>query len=90
MIITGMYRGLYLVNWSWRYYYEGFFDLISIVAGVVQTMLYCTFYFYMIVVPRSNPDLQGKNLSLPSRDGRSESNIPINSGCQLISTDSIC
>lgn len=41
----GLYRALYVANWVWRYHYEGFFDLISIVAGCVQTVLYLDFFY---------------------------------------------
>ncbi|XP_039262462.1 ER lumen protein-retaining receptor 2 [Styela clava] len=61
LFALGMYRALYLVNWIWRYYFEGFFDLIAIVAGCVQTILYCDF-FYLYV----SKVLKGKKLSLPA------------------------
>lgn len=32
----------------YRYYAEGFYDLIAIVAGVVQTVLYCDFFYLYI------------------------------------------
>ncbi|RXG67601.1 ER lumen protein-retaining receptor [Armadillidium vulgare] len=32
----------------YRYYVEGFYDLIAIVAGVVQTVLYCDFFYLYI------------------------------------------
>eukprot|EP00061_Rhincodon_typus_P001098 g13705.t1 len=44
----GMYRTLYLLNWIFRYYSEGFFDLIAIVAGIVQSILYCDFFYLYI------------------------------------------
>ncbi|XP_009075396.1 PREDICTED: ER lumen protein-retaining receptor 2, partial [Acanthisitta chloris] len=61
LFFLGLYRALYLVNWIWRYYFEGFFDLIAVVAGVVQTVLYCDF-FYLYVTKV----LKGKKLSLPA------------------------
>lgn len=48
LFFLGLYRALYLFNWIWRFYFEGFFDMIAIVAGVVQTILYCdVFYLYV-------------------------------------------
>lgn len=44
----GSYRALYLLNWVYRYYLEGFFDLIAIVAGIVQTVLYCDFFYLYV------------------------------------------
>ncbi|XP_071814769.1 ER lumen protein-retaining receptor 2 isoform X1 [Apostichopus japonicus] len=48
LFALGAYRALYLVNWVYRFYFEGFFDLIAIVAGVVQTILYCDFFYLYI------------------------------------------
>uniref|UniRef100_A0AAQ4QHM3 ER lumen protein-retaining receptor n=1 Tax=Gasterosteus aculeatus aculeatus TaxID=481459 RepID=A0AAQ4QHM3_GASAC len=61
LFFLGLYRALYLFNWIWRFYFEGFFDMIAIVAGVVQTILYCDF-FYLYVTKV----LKGKKLSLPA------------------------
>ncbi|KAG7239790.1 hypothetical protein INR49_028377 [Caranx melampygus] len=46
LFFLGLYRALYLINWIWRFYFEGFFDMIAIVAGVVQTILYCDFFYF--------------------------------------------
>lgn len=48
LFCLGMYRALYLFNWIWRFYFEGFFDMIAIVAGVVQTILYCDFFYLYV------------------------------------------
>lgn len=48
LFALGVYRTLYLFNWIWRYHFEGFFDLIAIVAGLVQTVLYCDFFYLYI------------------------------------------
>lgn len=48
LFCLGLYRALYIFNWVWRYYFEGFFDLIAIVAGVVQTILYCDFFYLYV------------------------------------------
>ncbi|GCC20469.1 ER lumen protein-retaining receptor 3 [Chiloscyllium punctatum] len=60
LFFLGLYRALYLANWIWRYHTERFFDQIAVVAGVVQTIFYCDF-FYLYVTKV----LKGKNLSLP-------------------------
>uniref|UniRef100_A0A8C3WZA6 ER lumen protein-retaining receptor n=1 Tax=Catagonus wagneri TaxID=51154 RepID=A0A8C3WZA6_9CETA len=54
LFALGVYRTLYLFNWIWRYHFEGFFDLIAIVAGLVQTVLYCDF-FYLYITKGSRP-----------------------------------
>jgi len=61
LFALGSYRGLYILNWTYRFYFEGFFDLIAIVAGCVQTVLYCDF-FYLYVTKV----LKGKGLKLPA------------------------
>lgn len=38
------YRAFYILNWAYRYLYEDHLDLISVNAGVVQTMLYLVFF----------------------------------------------
>jgi ER lumen protein retaining receptor len=44
LFALGLYRALYLLNWMYRYYFEYHYDLIAIVAGGVQTLLYCGFF----------------------------------------------
>uniref|UniRef100_A0A2R5LMM0 ER lumen protein-retaining receptor n=1 Tax=Ornithodoros turicata TaxID=34597 RepID=A0A2R5LMM0_9ACAR len=61
LFCLGSYRGLYIFNWVYRYYAEGFYDLIAIVAGVVQTVLYCDFFY--LYVTRV---IKGKALKLPA------------------------
>lgn len=41
----GAYRALYIPNWIWRYFAEGYFDLIPVLAGIVQTVLYSDFFY---------------------------------------------
>jgi ER lumen protein retaining receptor len=48
LFALGSYRALYLANWILRYATEGFYDLIAIVAGCVQTVLYCDFFYLYI------------------------------------------
>lgn len=61
LFCLGTYRALYIFNWVYRYYFEGFYDLIAIIAGVVQTVLYCDF-FYLYVTKV----IKGKALKLPA------------------------
>ena len=46
--MLGMYRGLYILNWVYRYHSESFFDPIAVVAGVVQTVLYIDFFYLYV------------------------------------------
>lgn len=48
LFALGIYRALYLLNWIYRYYVENFYDLIAIVAGIVQTVLYCDFFYLYV------------------------------------------
>eukprot|EP00048_Salpingoeca_helianthica_P014956 m.224408 g.224408 ORF g.224408 m.224408 type:complete len:213 (-) comp16459_c0_seq1:157-795(-) len=59
LFALGSYRGLYLLNWIYRYYTEGHVDYIAVAAGVIQTVLYCDF-FYLYVTKVLN----GKKLVL--------------------------
>jgi ER lumen protein retaining receptor len=61
LFALGSYRGLYILNWIYRYYSEGFFDLIAVVAGCVQTVLYCDFFYLYITKV-----WKGKKLTLPA------------------------
>lgn len=55
LFCLGIYRGLYILNWIYRYYAEGFHEWIVILAGIVQTILYCDFfYLYITKVVRGN------------------------------------
>jgi len=60
LFALGSYRALYIVNWIYRYYTTGFFDLIAVVAGCVQTVLYCDF-FYLYVTQV----LKARSLKIP-------------------------
>ncbi|RWS29689.1 ER lumen protein-retaining receptor 2-like protein [Leptotrombidium deliense] len=61
LFALGSYRALYLLNWVYRYYFDNFFDLIAVVAGVVQTVLYCDFFYLYITRV-----IKGRSLKLPA------------------------
>jgi len=61
LFALGSYRALYILNWIYRYYMESFYDIIAIVAGCVQTILYCDFFYLYITKV-----LKGKKLQLPA------------------------
>merc|ERR1712111_126114 len=48
LFAQGSYRALYIANWIYRYYFENHTDWIAIVSGVVQTVLYCDFFYLYI------------------------------------------
>ncbi|KZP10716.1 ER lumen protein retaining receptor [Athelia psychrophila] len=57
----GVYRGLYIPNWIYRYFTEGQIDPIAVTAGIVQTGLYLDFFYvYFTKV------LQGQKFELPA------------------------
>ncbi|VDK26671.1 unnamed protein product [Anisakis simplex] len=59
LFALGSYRGLYILNWIYRYFTEGFFDPIAVIAGIVQTVLYADFfYLYVTRVLRQKHGLQ--------------------------------
>lgn len=61
LFALGSYRALYCLNWIYRYIVESHYDLIAIFAGVVQTILYCDFFYLYITKV-----LKGKKLQLPA------------------------
>lgn len=61
LFALGSYRALYLLNWVYRYIIESHYDLIAIFAGLVQTILYCDFFYLYITKV-----LKGKKLQLPA------------------------
>lgn len=65
LFALGVYRTLYLFNWIWRYHFEGFFDLIAIVAGLVQTVLYCDFFYLYITKGSWGAGLAGRSAPSP-------------------------
>ncbi|KAF2826448.1 ER lumen protein retaining receptor [Ophiobolus disseminans] len=68
LFALGAYRALYIPNWLYRYFTEtgvkpgvkAFYDPISVIAGIIQTILYSDFFYiyYTKVV-------QGKKFNLP-------------------------
>ncbi|RXK39354.1 ER lumen protein retaining receptor [Tremella mesenterica] len=57
----GLYRGLYIPNWMYRYFTEGAFDPIAVIAGLIQTAIYADFgYIYVTKV------LRGQKFELPA------------------------
>jgi ER lumen protein retaining receptor len=54
LFALGAYRALYILNWIYRYYSEGFYDLIAILAGIIQTVLYCDFFYLYITRGKQN------------------------------------
>mmetsp|Transcript_18379 Transcript_18379/g.59421 ORF Transcript_18379/g.59421 Transcript_18379/m.59421 type:complete len:217 (-) Transcript_18379:61-711(-) len=62
IFLLGAYRGLYLLNWIYRYMTEpGYRQWIVWVSGIVQTCIYMDFFYYYIRSWKNN-----ERLSLPS------------------------
>lgn len=45
LFALGLYRALYIPNWLYRYFAEGYVDQIAWLAGTVQTILYSDFFW---------------------------------------------
>lgn len=41
----GLYRSFYVLNWVYRYWFDGWFSLTSFITGVIQTVLYSDFFY---------------------------------------------
>ncbi|BHF73263.1 hypothetical protein SprV_0401634200 [Sparganum proliferum] len=61
LFALGSYRALYILNWIYRFFVESFFDPISVIAGIIQTLLYLDFFYLYITRV-----LKGRSLSLPA------------------------
>jgi len=42
----GGYRALYILNWVYRYFAEDYVNWVGWIGGLVQTGLYCDFFYY--------------------------------------------
>merc|ERR1712113_562321 len=42
----GAYRAFYILNWAYRYFTDGHVSWLGWLGGLVQTGLYCDFFFY--------------------------------------------
>lgn len=45
LFALGAYRALYIPNWIYRYFSQGWVDPIPVFAGIVQTVLYSDFFY---------------------------------------------
>ena len=53
IVATALYRGLYILNWIYRYNYESFYDIIAIVSGCIQTVVNSAISLYVLKVYKS-------------------------------------
>jgi len=42
----GAYRAFYILNWIYRYFAEDYVNVVGWIGGLVQTGLYCDFFYY--------------------------------------------
>ena len=53
-----VYRGMYLINWVYRWLTEsGYNNWISWLAGAIQTIIYCDFFYYYAVAKLLTKDV---------------------------------
>ncbi|KAF1745067.1 hypothetical protein MXB_2774, partial [Myxobolus squamalis] len=61
LFALGSYRFFYILNWIYKYIIFSTFDMVSVITGVIQTVLYADFfYLYLTKV------VHGKKLTLPA------------------------
>jgi len=49
LFALGAYRAFYIINWIYRYFGdEHHYDPIAIFAGIIQTVLYCDFFYLYV------------------------------------------
>lgn len=56
----GAYRAFYILNWVYRYFVEDYVNWVGWIGGLVQTALYCDFFYYY-----AQSKWYGKKLVLP-------------------------
>jgi len=62
VFMLGTYRGLYILNWVYRYWTEpGYRQWLVWLSGIVQTIVYCDFFYYYLRSWKDN-----KKLELPA------------------------
>ncbi len=75
LFALGSYRALYILNWIYRFSFEGYFDIIAVFAGIVQTGLYLDFFYLYVtrgmsllfcILCVTFIVLKGRSLSLPA------------------------
>lgn len=79
LFALGAYRALYIPNWLYRWFTEGHFEPISVIAGLVQTVLYSDFFYIYYTKYASNlaPSFDRlTNLSLRVFQGK-KFNLPV-------------
>ena len=45
ILSLGSYRFFYLLSWIYSYYYENYFSLVSVLSGILQSLLYVDFFY---------------------------------------------
>jgi ER lumen protein retaining receptor len=59
VFLLGTYRGLYMLNWIYRYFTEPHYrQWIAWTSGFIQTLLYVDFFYYYLLCWKSNKRLQ--------------------------------
>ncbi|KAJ4728473.1 ER lumen protein-retaining receptor [Melia azedarach] len=59
VFLLGAYRGLYILNWIYRYFTEpGYVHWIPWISGLIQTLLYGDFFYYYFDSWKNNKRLQ--------------------------------
>merc|ERR1712232_9999 len=57
----GLYRAFYVLNWIYRYFAEDYVNWVGWIGGLIQTGLYCDFFYYY-----AKSKWYGNKLVLPS------------------------
>lgn len=61
ILALGVYRAFYVLNWIYRYYSDGWFSVVSVITGIIQTLVYSDFFYvyYQQVI------VKGEDFELP-------------------------
>jgi ER lumen protein retaining receptor len=58
MFALGAYRTIYLLNWIYRYFAEGYAPVNAWIAGIIQTLLYADFFYQYVTKAMANAKLE--------------------------------
>ncbi|PCG88963.1 ER lumen protein retaining receptor [Penicillium occitanis (nom. inval.)] len=65
LFALGLYRALYIPNWIYRFFFEGFFHAIPVLAGIIQTVLYSDFFYIYYTNTQVDIDYSSESLHTP-------------------------
>lgn len=57
LVPLGLYRIMYILNWAYRYHYEGFYEANAVFAGFLMTTLFALVFVRLYILKRRDSKL---------------------------------